>query len=131
MPKCKNDSSRNYKGTEPSPKGLGYCAHAEKLNSKKKGKDEHNWYVIKTKVGVKRWAWEKTIFVFYNLSKSVNWSYPKLPKTWYWVGSGSTKKSREEQFNGNPEYAKQMIKLLKNKFTTLKNKGIISKFKID
>ena len=25
MPKCKNDNSKSYKGTEPSPKGLGYC----------------------------------------------------------------------------------------------------------
>ena len=33
MPKCKNDPNRNYKGDEPSPKGLGFCAHAEKLNS--------------------------------------------------------------------------------------------------
>lgn len=36
MPKCKNDTTRSYKGNEPSPKGLGYCAHAEKLNKKKK-----------------------------------------------------------------------------------------------
>lgn len=33
MPKCKNDNKRTYKGTEPSPKGLGYCAHAEKINT--------------------------------------------------------------------------------------------------
>lgn len=39
MPKCKNDPKRSYKGTEPSPKGLGYCAHTMKLNTKKKGTD--------------------------------------------------------------------------------------------
>jgi hypothetical protein len=36
MPTCKNDSKKSYKGTEPSPKGLGFCAHAEKLGSTKK-----------------------------------------------------------------------------------------------
>ena len=25
MPNCKNDPTRKYKGTEPSPIGLGYC----------------------------------------------------------------------------------------------------------
>jgi len=55
MPKCKNDSSKNYGGDEPSPKGLGICAHAEKLNSKKKGKDGNMWTVTETKNGVKRW----------------------------------------------------------------------------
>ena len=31
MPKCKNDPSKSYKGTEPSPKGLGWCAHSESV----------------------------------------------------------------------------------------------------
>lgn len=35
MPNCKNDSKKSYKGTEPSPKGLGYCAHASKVGLKK------------------------------------------------------------------------------------------------
>ena len=56
MPECKNDKKRKYKGTEPSPKGLGYCAHAEKLGRKKKGKDKNMWIVIETKNGVKRWV---------------------------------------------------------------------------
>lgn len=56
MPKCKNDPNKNYEGNEPSPKGLGICAHAEKLNSKKKGKDGNMWIVKETKNGVKRWV---------------------------------------------------------------------------
>ena len=36
MPICKNDPKKSYKGTEPSPKGLGFCAHAEKLGTDKK-----------------------------------------------------------------------------------------------
>jgi hypothetical protein len=55
MPNCKNDKTRFYKGTEPSPKGLGYCAHAEKLGSIRKGKDKKMWIIKKTKNGIKRW----------------------------------------------------------------------------
>ena len=55
MPKCKNDESRNYKGDEPSPKGLGYCAHAEPEGSQKKGKDGNMWEVKTVSSGSKRW----------------------------------------------------------------------------
>ena len=56
MPKCKNDSTRKYKGDEPSPKGLGFCAHAEKEGLTKKGKDGNYWEVKTTKNGTKRWV---------------------------------------------------------------------------
>lgn len=36
MLKCKNDPKRSYKGTEFSPKGLGFCAHAENVGKKKR-----------------------------------------------------------------------------------------------
>ena len=39
MKKCINDSESYYIGTEPSPKGLGYCAHAEIKNKLRIGKD--------------------------------------------------------------------------------------------
>ena len=55
MPKCKNDPTKSYKGNEPSPKGLGLCAHAEKEGVIKKGKDKNNWIVKKTINGSKRW----------------------------------------------------------------------------
>ena len=55
MQKCKNDPERTYKGNEPSPKGLGYCAHAEKLGSKKKGNDGNIW-IVNTVNGSKRWV---------------------------------------------------------------------------
>lgn len=54
MPKCKNDSTRSYKGSEPSPKGLGYCAHAEKVGTTKKGKDGNLWIIAK-RVSGKYW----------------------------------------------------------------------------
>ena len=43
MPPCKNDNSRNYLGIEPSLKGLGYCAHAEKIYTIKEGLDNNHW----------------------------------------------------------------------------------------
>jgi hypothetical protein len=55
MPSCKNDPSKKYIGTEPSPKGLGFCAHAEKLNTIKKGKDNQMWIVAEDKNKTKRW----------------------------------------------------------------------------
>ena len=55
MPLCKNDPKKSYKGNEPSPKGLGYCAHAEKLGVSKKGKDGNIWKIEATSKGVKRW----------------------------------------------------------------------------
>ncbi len=55
MPKCKNDPSKSYKGTEPSPKGLGWCAHSEKVGKTRKGKDGNKWIVKEVKNGSKRW----------------------------------------------------------------------------
>ena len=55
MPKCKNDPKKSYKGTEPSPKGLGYCAHGEKEGKIRKGKDGNKWIIKKVKNGSKRW----------------------------------------------------------------------------
>lgn len=60
MPTCKNDCKRYYRGDEPSPKGLGYCAHAEKINQRRKGRDGKFWVVkaIKLKSGkrIRRWT---------------------------------------------------------------------------
>ena len=61
MPKCKNDPTRYYKGSEPSPKGLGYCAHGFKEGDKKKGKDGNTWIIKKIKNGSLRWIKIKKI----------------------------------------------------------------------
>jgi hypothetical protein len=55
MPKCKNDNERTYLGTEPSPKGFGWCAHKEKIGVKRKGKDGNMWIIKEVKNGSKRW----------------------------------------------------------------------------
>ena len=56
MPICKNDPKSSYKGDEPSPKGLGYCAHAEKVGTKIKGKDGNMWLIKETSKKIKRWV---------------------------------------------------------------------------
>lgn len=61
MPKCKNDPNKSYKGTEPSPKGLGWCAHGEKEGKKRKGKDGNQWIVKKVSNGSKRWVKYKKV----------------------------------------------------------------------
>ena len=55
MPSCKNDSKRHYSGTEPSPKGKGFCAHACKIGQRKRGRDGKMWVVCKTKT-CRRWV---------------------------------------------------------------------------
>ena len=56
MPPCLNDSKRSFKGDEPSPKGLGFCAHAEKAGTTKTGLNGMPWITEKNKKGVVRWA---------------------------------------------------------------------------
>jgi hypothetical protein len=45
-----------YSGTEPSPKGLGYCAKYEYVGTYRRGKDK-NWWVKKSNG---RWVRDKT-----------------------------------------------------------------------
>ena len=59
MPSCVNACNAYYKGTEPSPKGRGYCARGECVGTKKRGKDKKMWIVKAYKVKgkkVKRWV---------------------------------------------------------------------------
>ena len=56
MPKCKNNPKKSYKGTEPSPKGLGWCAGSMKDKTKKKGKDGNMWIIKTVSDGSTRWA---------------------------------------------------------------------------
>lgn len=56
MPKCTNDPVRYYTGKEPSPKGFGWCAHAETLGKARRGRDGHKWVVKKVTGGSKRWV---------------------------------------------------------------------------
>lgn len=53
---CKNDSTKKYKGNEPSPKGLGWCAYGEKIGSIRTGKDGNKWIVKKRNNNSKYWV---------------------------------------------------------------------------
>lgn len=55
MPKCRNDEAKYYKGTEPSPKGNGWCAHAERIGTRKRGRDGNMWTIKKVNKS-KRWV---------------------------------------------------------------------------
>ena len=59
MPKCINDSTKTYKGNEPSPKGLGFCAHAEPEGMTRQDKNGTLWIVKQYVNGskkTKRWV---------------------------------------------------------------------------
>ena len=55
MPACNNDASRSYSGLEPSPKGAGFCAHAEEVGSIRTGKDGGQW-IVASQGKHKRWV---------------------------------------------------------------------------
>jgi hypothetical protein len=59
MLSCIKNHKKFYKGNEPSPKGLGYCAHCEKNGTIKNGLDGNLWIVVKTKKNIKRWIINK------------------------------------------------------------------------
>ena len=44
-----------YKGTEPSPKGMGICAHLKSVNDMVEGRDGNMWIVAMDKIGRKAW----------------------------------------------------------------------------
>jgi hypothetical protein len=55
MPRCKNDRTKTYAGTEPSPRGVGYCASADPAGKTRKGLDGARWTVHEDKNGRKTW----------------------------------------------------------------------------
>lgn len=76
---------------------------------------------------------EKVIFVFYTLKSSDTWKYSKIPKGWWWIGSGSTnnpKYAQEEQFQGPEKTKTAMLMYLNMLFNDLKQKGIVKNYKI-
>jgi hypothetical protein len=64
--KCINDEKAYYVGNEPSPKGLGYCAHAEKIDSVMIGKNNKLWIIKETSNKSKKWIQLKGYFTINN-----------------------------------------------------------------
>lgn len=62
MPTCKNGKG-SYRGTEPSPKGRGYCARHQNVGTKKRGKDKKIWVVrsVKLSSGKRSRRWFKVL----------------------------------------------------------------------
>lgn len=54
--RCKNDRARTYKGSEPSPLGLGYAAGPEKAGSRKRGGDGAMWIAKPRSNGANAWV---------------------------------------------------------------------------
>ena len=118
--RCKNDSSRPYTGQEPSPKGLGYCAHAENTGVTMKGRDGSLWKVKEDKNGTKRWykvtpkvrrppqfpKIRKLVHVFYNDKKDSQYTY-----------------LREVTTNDVPEVKKAILRAMKG-FTNVMVKHV-------
>jgi hypothetical protein len=69
MPKCKNDIKSSYVGDEPSPKGLGYCAHSEKNGKIMIGNDGNRWIIKKMENGIKKWIKYKIVLKRKNIKK--------------------------------------------------------------
>jgi hypothetical protein len=55
MERCKNDRTKTYAGTEPSPRGLGLYAGADPVGKTRKGRDGARWTVAQDKNGRKSW----------------------------------------------------------------------------
>ena len=131
MPKCKNDPKRSYKGTEPSPKGNGWCAHSEKLGKVRKGTDGNMWIVIKIKNGSKRWIKKKNNRTKVNSNQDENMI---LMNTFLKKRSIKNKKDMKEFYSllkkiGNKMSIKNSIKnrILKTKKQKIKQFNVTSK----
>ena len=118
MPNCKNDPNRKYKGIEPSPKGLGFCAHSEKVGAVKKGKDGNKWEVRQVKNGSKRWM---KINNKKNIQKDL---FKKLYKWWLKLSIGGLliiyKNDKYKNIKSNKTLSAQ-TKDIKNKHIELGN----------
>lgn len=89
MPLCIKDSKKHYKGNEPSPKGLGYCAHSEEVGTIKSGLDNNLWIVIKTSLNIKKWVLHKKILTKNNIYyKKIKHKYVGY-KTYFTISNGS------------------------------------------
>jgi len=134
MPVCKNDKTRNYKGDEPSPKGLGYCAHAENNYTIKKGKNKKLWRIVRDKNKRQRWKEESKNEIFFETNyPDYMYGPPPLEKT---INTIKLKNSSELMIKNTtikilfdyPFHSPQIIKFKsKNGFTRRKLFNIISK----
>ena len=99
MPLCKNDPKRKYKGDEPSPKGLGWCAHGEKEGKVRKGLDGNKWVVKKVSSGSLRWVKDNTKKITIKKLKKISKNHAIKHKNdlkYKWI---KTKQTNDFNFN--------------------------------
>lgn len=120
MPTCKNDCKRYYRGHEPSPKGLGFCAHAEKINKRRKGRNGKMWIVRKTKRNVRRWVPVKTVRK--QKSKVKGGMFPPAQGRAYMEAQYKHMKPLTPRQNPEIVQLKDYIKQLKSKLKNTKGK---------
>jgi hypothetical protein len=114
--RCKNDKKASYTGKEKSPKGLGYCAHAEEVGTIKKGKDGNKWVIKRASNNTLRWV---------KHDERPQLLYKKLFKWWKKLAAGgyviiykngksllwkSTKKSSDAQFKEEEKFMSEASK---------------------
>ena len=75
-----------------------------------------------------------SFFVVYKIGDDGGeWTYPHLPKGWWWVGAGQTglaRLPREEQFTGPKEGRKDAKEKVGSVFRSLKQKGVVQNYKL-
>ena len=142
MPNCKNDPTRKYKGTEPSPIGLGYCVEVEKSGTIKKGKDGDKWIVyslIKNNKAIKKWKkLDKYIIITINytvINKLDDKYITNLPDSWIYIGKDkynviNKKYTNNKYFTGKKKYIKKAENNIKKIFDKYKKNKCISKYSI-
>lgn len=116
--KCKNDPKSHYKGDEPSPKGRGYCAHAEKVGTKKKGTDGGIW-TVSTRGEKKQKYWKKPTSKkptpkneSRKAEKARGVEISKILQEAYWPGQNSDLTHMKEWFRDLSAARKRKVKKL-------------------
>ena len=105
MPYCLKNSKSSYKGNEPSPKGLGYCAHCEEIGTMRIGLDGNYWIINKNKKNIKKWI------LYLRILKKNNIFYKKIKAKY------ASYKTYFTHFNGNKPY----LVYIKNKNVAIYN----------
>ena len=98
MPTCKNDPKKSYKGDEPSPKGFGYCAHAEKIGVMKRGKDGKVWIVKKFEKS-KKWVLSDFYKKYNEIEKKLKLLLKKSPVDFIFKSFTDELKKNPKWFN--------------------------------
>jgi hypothetical protein len=123
MPPCNNDPKSSYKGTEPSPKGLGWAAHAEQVGKRRRGNDGNMYeVVIRSDNKTQYWAPIKTSTKKKKISTSIKKSTTKK-KTHSTKKKISLKKTKIPAFSVKKSTNKKKIPT-SNKKISLKMKKI-------